>query len=342
MQQRIKPCISIILPVHNAGNYLKQCLDTLIHQTLKGIEIICIVDTPTDGSDLVVNEFRDRDNRIKVINNKENLNIAESRNCGLRIATGEYIGFSDHDDWRELNMYEQLYKKAKKESADIVISNSYLVRKDIKEIHEFNDITRDGIIGSLILPMWSRFNPNFMSKSVWSSIYRRDLISSNKIYFPDKRVFYEEDTLFNLQAFLHASRIIYLDEPYYYWIKHENSTSDKPVLNSVERQINYYGFIKNELSANNVLSEFRLEFSILISSFIYIYLESYNQLSDKENLKLSEFRSYLKKNCIDNYTENHYNKKRLFQFSKLKYKLYLIHTTSVWNKSLKLLFKKNV
>jgi glycosyltransferase involved in cell wall biosynthesis len=342
VQQLIKPLVSIILPVHNAGNYLKQCLETLIHQTLNEIEIICIVDTPTDGSDLVVKEFSDRDSRIKVIYNEHNLNISDSRNRGLKIATGEYIGFSDHDDWRELNMYEKLYEKAKKENADIVTSNSYLVRNDVNEIHKYNNITREGIIGSIILPMWSRFNPNFLSKSAWASIYRYDLIFSNNIYFPDKRVFYEEDTLFNLQAFIHATRISHLDEPFYYWVKHENATSDKPVSDLIERHINYYSFIAHTLSENKVLAKFHIEFSILISTYIFSYLESYKKLSNKENQRLSKFCFNLSKKHIDNYLGiNDYNK-RLVQFYILKYKLFFIHVSLVINKSLKILLKKNV
>jgi glycosyltransferase involved in cell wall biosynthesis len=341
MQQLTKPLISIILPVHNAGNYLKRCLETLINQTLKEIEIICIVDAPTDGSDLVVKEFSDRDNRIKVIYNEDNLNISESRNRGLKIAIGEYIGFSDHDDWRELNMYEKLYEIAKKENADIIISNSYLVRNDVNEIHKYNNITREGIIGSIILPMWSRYNPNFLSKSAWASIYRSDLIFSNNIYFPDKRVFYEEDTLFNLQAFIHATRIFHLNEAFYYWVKHESATSDKPVSDLIERHLNYFSFIENELSTNRVLSKFHIEFSILISTYIFSYLESYNKLSNKEKRRLSNFCFNLSKKHIDNYLGiNDYNN-RLVQFYILKYKLIFIHVTMGLNKSLKNLLKNN-
>ena len=82
-----------------------------------------VLDCPTDGSDRIAREYAEKDPRIRLIVNEQNLNIGLSRNEGLKIARGEYIGFSDHDDWRELDMYEKLYQKAREDQADIAISN---------------------------------------------------------------------------------------------------------------------------------------------------------------------------------------------------------------------------
>ena len=116
------PKVSIIVPIYNAGKFLEKCLDTLVNQTLKDIEIILVLDCPTDGSDRIAREYAEKDPRIRLIVNEQNLNIGLS-NEGLKIARGEYIGFSDHDDWRELDMYEKLYQKAREDQADIAISN---------------------------------------------------------------------------------------------------------------------------------------------------------------------------------------------------------------------------
>ena len=101
------PKVSIIVPIYNAGKFLEKCLDTLVNQTLKDIEIILVLDCPTDGSDRIAREYAEKDPRIRLIINEQNLNIGLSRNEGLKIARGEYIGFSDHDDWRELDMYKR-------------------------------------------------------------------------------------------------------------------------------------------------------------------------------------------------------------------------------------------
>ena len=92
------PKVSIIVPIYNAGKFLEKCLDTLVNQTLKDIEIILVLDCPTDGSDRIAREYAEKDPRIRLIVNEQNLNIGLSRNEGLKIARGEYIGFSDHDD----------------------------------------------------------------------------------------------------------------------------------------------------------------------------------------------------------------------------------------------------
>ena len=88
------PKVSIIVPIYNAGKFLEKCLDTLVNQTLKDIEIILVLDCPTDGSDRIAREYAEKDPRIRLIVNEQNLNIGLSRNEGLKIARGEYIGFS--------------------------------------------------------------------------------------------------------------------------------------------------------------------------------------------------------------------------------------------------------
>lgn len=100
------PKISVIVPVYNAGIYLEECLKSILQQTFQDIEVILILDCPTDGSDKVCQSFAEKDSRIKIIYNKHNLHIGLSRDRGLDIAQGEYIAFSDDDDTRELDMYE--------------------------------------------------------------------------------------------------------------------------------------------------------------------------------------------------------------------------------------------
>ena len=102
------PKVSIIVPVYNAGSYFSKLLDSLTGQTLKEIEIILVLDCPTDGSDRVAEEYAARDGRIVLVRNRENLHVGFSRNEGLKIARGEYIGFCDHDDWVEPEMFEKM------------------------------------------------------------------------------------------------------------------------------------------------------------------------------------------------------------------------------------------
>src|SRR5207253_2318057 len=107
------PNVSIIVPVYNNEKYLSECLDSLINQTLKDIEIILVNDGSNDNSLLICYEFGKIDGRIKVID-KPNGGVSSARNTGLKLASGKYVGFVDSDDWIESDMYEKMYSAAER------------------------------------------------------------------------------------------------------------------------------------------------------------------------------------------------------------------------------------
>ena len=114
--------VSVIIPVYNAGEYLRPCLEALMAQTLQEMEFIFVLDCPTDGSDVLVKQYAQKDKRFVVIENEENLHIGLSRNRGIEAARGEYIAFCDHDDVMRPEMYQELYDFAASQSYDIVMS----------------------------------------------------------------------------------------------------------------------------------------------------------------------------------------------------------------------------
>lgn len=180
----MSPKVSIIVPIYNAGKFLEKCLDTLIYQTLKDIEIILVLDCPTDGSDRIAREYAEKDPRIKLIFNKHNLNTGLSRNEGLKIAQGEYIGFSDHDDWRELDMYENLYRKAQKDKADVAISSydcifpDRIVERPLYPETITNKKLKQEIFNHLIGD-WKKdkaWVPFTRAGAMWHMLYRRETL----------------------------------------------------------------------------------------------------------------------------------------------------------------------
>lgn len=112
------PKVSVIIPVYNTEKYLRKCLDSVCNQTLSDIEIICVNDCSPDNSLEILNEYAQKDNRIKVINFEENKGVSIARNTGIDSATGEFIGFVDADDFVDLDFYEKLYNKATETGAD--------------------------------------------------------------------------------------------------------------------------------------------------------------------------------------------------------------------------------
>ena len=136
--------VSIIVPIYNTQDYIERCLNSLINQTLKDIEIICVNDGSTDDSLKILEEFAKVDDRIIVLT-QENAGVSVARNAGLNIAKGEYIGFIDSDDWIDLDYYENLYNTAIRNDCEIAVTNvvrkkestqKYKIKYDSEQVYE--------------------------------------------------------------------------------------------------------------------------------------------------------------------------------------------------------------
>lgn len=223
-----KPLVSIVLPVYNAGEYLRPCLDSLVNQTLKDIEIVCILDCPTDGSDTVVEEYAASDSRFVIIRNEQNLHIGESRNVGMRVARGEYIGFSDHDDTREPEMYEKLYAASKNGSCDMVMSGFFVV--DNFGLHpNVMDVRKNCLLRLVRREGTAHITPH---------IYKRSFVENNALSFVDTKKCFGEDILFNLNAVscLESDNDLALvPEVFYHHLKTGKNTEALPSYRSISK-----------------------------------------------------------------------------------------------------------
>ena len=132
-----KPKVSVILPIYNQEKYVSKALDSLNVQTLKDAEFICINDGSTDNTLSILNEYAQKDSRIKIINQK-NQGTGRARNNGLKVAQGEYIAFLDPDDWMERDALESLYKKSKEQDCDMLIFNFKRIDEDGNILSLFN------------------------------------------------------------------------------------------------------------------------------------------------------------------------------------------------------------
>ena len=180
--------LSVIIPIYNVEQYLRKCLDSVCNQTLEDIEIICINDCSPDNSLEILKEYQKNDNRIKIIDFKENRGVAAARNEAIKIAKGEYIGFVDGDDWVDLDFYEKLYKKAKEDNVDLVIGN--LLKNNQGK-------------NSFLHNMANRVKQNkiYFSGLFWLGIYSTKLIRENNLSFTEG-LKYGEDRLFPILAAL--------------------------------------------------------------------------------------------------------------------------------------------
>ena len=275
--------VSIIVPIYNAKSHISRCLDSLLNQTLQEIEIICVLDKPTDGTDGIVEAYAKRDERIVILRNETNLRVAESRNKGIQIAKGEYIGFHDHDDYNcAPQMYEDLYKQAQQDNADIVIGDAvlrYTGTKRPDELWSICDIEKNALIRANILPLLSTINPQMLTHCVWSSIYRRDFLQHNGIVFKDRREYLDEDRIFNLETYWNASKVSYIPKLYYIWEQYEDSTSNVYPEYLASVQITRTQFYVDYLKDRSAFELFQKDLWELLSVEMKVYIIYYANLN---------------------------------------------------------------
>lgn len=222
------PLVSIILPIYNAGKYLKQCIESLQDQTLENIEIICILDCPTDGSDDVVREYAKTDERIVIIQNENNLHVGLSRNKGIKQARGKYIGFMDHDDYCAPTMYELLYKAAEENNADFIGCNYDIVNNQSETISSIqvenqkkSNNTRETLLSDIY-----KASSSTNSFAVWNKLYNLSFIKTHSIDFVDTKVISGEDILFNINFLLPLSneKVAFVPSTLFHHRYHLNNT----------------------------------------------------------------------------------------------------------------------
>ncbi len=269
--------VSIIIPIFNAGEYLFGCINSVISQTLKDIEIIFIIDAPTDGSAEVALSFAKKDKRIKVIINEVNKNIGVSRNEGIQAASGEYLAFVDHDDYVHLEMYETLYNKAVNENSDIVLGADIVVSDGVSK-HIDVDFLR-GIPNERIkelalrdLLLWGE-NQQYTSKicNIHPNLYRREFIVNKDINFVDTNFTSAEDYLFQLESIALAENITFSNIPFYSHQLYSKSEGSNYSYRSYGKRLSSLYVEYSVLKKNNLLKEYEKYFSQGVSK-VYLTL----------------------------------------------------------------------
>lgn len=264
--------VSVIVPVYNVEEYLAKCLDGLVNQTLKDIEIIVVNDGTLDNSQKIIDEYANKYPCIKSYI-KENGGLSDARNYGLQYVTGEYIGFVDSDDFVETNMYELMYKKAKEEDSDIVECNlrhTYVDREDIE-------------IGNKIIDKKEMLM--FGRSVVWNKIYKSKWLLETKVLFPKGLIY--EDVEFFLKLIPHINTYSYIDEACIHYVQRGNSLNNFSslktqdifiILNNIYQYYEQHGYLREYEEA----LEFFYARILLCSSFIRMC-----RISDKSQCRMA-------------------------------------------------------
>lgn len=250
--------LSIIVPVYGVEKYIDKCLNSLVKQSLKEIEVIVVNDGTKDNSQKIIDKYvKKYPDKIKSYI-KENGGQGSARNYGLKKATGEYIGYVDSDDFVEKDMYKKLYNKAKENNYDIVVCGNYNVSED------YQNKNIDAFINNYNTDLENIF---FGKMAVWNKIYKRNILIKNKLEFKEK-VWYE-DLAFTLKAIMNSNTFAFIDEPLYDYLIREGSTMNN---SNVQRNLEILDAFNDILSyiKHNKKEEYFSKIEFLAIDHIYI------------------------------------------------------------------------
>lgn len=215
---KFNPKISIIVPIYKVEPYLNRCIQSLLNQTLKDIEIILVDDESPDNCPQICDQYASADTRIKVIH-KKNEGLGYARNSGMKIATGRFIAFVDGDDFVENTMFEELYNTAINTNADTVFCGFNFYKNEADKaphpevesmtIFDGNDIKTKVLLNMIgTEPQYKSDRKFFMS--VWHSIYSSSIIKENNLLFCSERQIISEDIMFQIDYLTKSKRIVYI------------------------------------------------------------------------------------------------------------------------------------
>lgn len=263
-----EPLISIIVPVYNVEKYLPKCLDSLVNQTYKNLEIICINDGSQDDSFIILKKYEEQDKRIKIISQK-NSGVSVARNTALNMAIGKYIMFVDGDDWIEVDTCQIALEVANKYNSGIVMwdyirefDNSSLPKNIFNEdvIFEKNDIKIKlhrrmiGIIGEELR------HPEDADSlcTVWGKLYRSDCVYKRNIKFYNiHEIGTYEDGLFNLNVFANIQKAVYIHKYLYHYRKNNTeSLTSSYKFDLQEKHENLHKYMRKYITENKLGVEY--------------------------------------------------------------------------------------
>lgn len=226
------PAISVIVPIYNVEDYVVKCVDSILNQTLRDLEIILVDDGSTDNSGKICDEYLTKDDRVKVIH-KKNGGLSDARNAGLDVCKGEYIGFVDGDDYIDEDMYEMLYKNIINYDADISMCRFRRIynnriddngRDLIRYTKDKKEIIEELYCGSIGI-------------SVCSKLYKRNIFSNLRFFYGKTY----EDVYITLHTVENATKVVFDYKSKYNYILRENSITEKKEYNEkIKEEINAY------------------------------------------------------------------------------------------------------
>jgi len=299
------PKVSVIIPVYNTEKYLKQCLVSVINQTFKDIEIICIDDGSTDNSLDILREYQKNDNRIKILT-QDHKYAGVARNYGMSIAKGEYIFFIDSDDYIQNNTLETLFNKANDNSCEIVLMTNIITFTDENVINLTTNSRYDDII----------LNYQDVKRGLFfdycnifcNRLYKKDFLQKNNIKFAETRN--GEDLALSFLSIVLTKKFIATDKLAYYYRIHKKSTNN---TRSIYSNFAGYKYAQDMLKKHNVYDLVMQEFKNRLCNDTIEHLSYMKTIQDKlkvyKYIKSNHFKIF----DLENYPKSEFYEPNLYE-----------------------------
>ena len=287
--------VSVIIPIYNVEDYLPKCLESVINQTYKNLEIICVDDCSPDNSSQILKEYENKDKRIKIVNRKQNGGLSAARNSGMDVATGEYIYFLDSDDWIDLDYIEKMVQAMEESEAEIVINTSVITEKETSSAKYMHPTYKKEYKNTLVNNKVAIEN---IIWNAWAKMLKTDFLKKCNLFFPEGYI--NEDLYFHYTSLAFAKRIFCLEGSNYHYLSRTTSISTTEAQKDIEI-----------LKIYNLLYDYYKEHDLLdIGVKIFSVMPFYN-INNEEKYNL--FKQYFSK--TEKYLKTHsdlYNGLELF------------------------------
>ena len=240
----MRPMVSIVVPIYNAEQYLRRCVDSILNQEYTDFELLLVNDGSTDASGDICEEYGDQDPRVIVIQ-KENTGVSDSRNRALDRARGKYLQFLDSDDWITPDATRLFVRAAEEYGCDMVISDFYRVVGE--RLSTKGDIEEEGVLTREEFAAHMMENPaDFYYGVLWNKLYRRDIVEDHNLRM-DTDINWCEDFMFNLEYIRYAKVFYALHAPIYYYVKRKGSLASQGIniSKTVKMKLNVFEYYNN-------------------------------------------------------------------------------------------------
>lgn len=256
----IQPHVSVIVPVFNTEQYIPRCLNSIVNQSLKNIEVIVVNDMSTDNSENIILKYKEEYPCIRYIKMMSKGLTGGARNQGVAAAQGEYIGFVDSDDWIDTNMYEKMFRLISRAQADIAVCGVLKEYSSYETIPRYSYEIENIVDGKIALELLSRrYNQDVtISAIMCNKIYRSSFLREHELSFIENN--YNDDDAFNFTCFLQAKKVAITPNTYYHYFQRNNSITHTFSKKHIDDLLEAFYVIKTKIAQSGNFELYKADY----------------------------------------------------------------------------------